>query len=171
MPLSIFTVPSFSVDVSEDFGAAVSEGKTGCQRLFDEILAREFGDYRYGKLHRLTVDTYSLQHPGRYMRTGKSFAAHLTGMYAALEGDGTNTQAINAAVQQWLNGSKVIERPEEPRSQERGILTVAHLHGAADADDHIKRVMEWARSTWEAWSDHHETAREWIEQAVAETRE
>jgi hypothetical protein len=37
--------------------------RSTCQSLFDEILAREFGDFRYGRTHRLTVDTYSLQHP------------------------------------------------------------------------------------------------------------
>jgi hypothetical protein len=29
--------------------------------LFDEILARELGDFRFGRLHRLAVDAYSLQ--------------------------------------------------------------------------------------------------------------
>ena len=57
-------------------GAVVSGGKAGCQKLFEEVIAREFGDYRYSRRHRLTVDTYSLQHPERYMRSGKSFTAH-----------------------------------------------------------------------------------------------
>jgi hypothetical protein len=57
--------------------------------LFDEVLSREFGDYRYAREHRLTVDAYSLQHPAEYMRSPKSNAAHLTGMYAAFAGGGT----------------------------------------------------------------------------------
>ena len=72
-------------DVCEDCGAVVLEGKAGCQKLFEAVVARELGDYRYGKTHRLTVDAYSLQHPEPYMRSGKSFAAHLTGVCAALE--------------------------------------------------------------------------------------
>ena len=47
----------------EDCGAAAEQGKAGCLKLFEEILAREFSDYRYGRIHRLTVDAYSLQHP------------------------------------------------------------------------------------------------------------
>ena len=39
------------------------KSSTECKEHFDEILAKEFSDYRYGKVHRLTVDTYSLQHP------------------------------------------------------------------------------------------------------------
>ena len=64
-------------------GADVRGGRAGCQQLCDEVLAREFGDYRYAREHRLTVDAYSLQHPDEYMRSAKSYAAHLTGAYVA----------------------------------------------------------------------------------------
>jgi hypothetical protein len=134
--------------------------------MFDEVLAREFGDYRYARLHRLTVDTYSLQHPERYMRSGKSFVAHLTGMCAALEGD--DAMAINQAVQRWLNGPKAIQRPEGVPPRKRGDLTVVHLPGSANAEEHVKRVWEWARSTWAAWSEYHPLAKQWIERATAD---
>ena len=83
--MSVSEPKDTSNDVCESCGAAVAQGKSGCRGLFEEILAREFSDYRYGKIHRLTVDAYSLQHPEEYMRSGKSFVAHLTGMSAALE--------------------------------------------------------------------------------------
>ena len=51
-------------DVCEACGAAVPGGRTGCETLFHEVIAREFGDYRYGRIHRLTVDAYSLQAMG-----------------------------------------------------------------------------------------------------------
>ena len=148
-------------------GAPVADGRAGCQKLFDEVLAREFGDFRYGRLHRLTVDSYSLQHPAEYMRSGKSYAAHLTGMCAAMEMD--DARSVNEAVQRWLSGPKTIERPSEPPGSKRGLLTVAHLHAAADADQHLTRVRDWARSTWDAWRDYHAIARQWIEQAGAGT--
>ena len=84
-------------------------GRTGCQQLFDEVLAREFGDYRYAREHRLMVDAYALQHPAEYMRSAKSFAAHLTGMCAALEHG--ETAEVNRAVQKWLNGPPSVPRP------------------------------------------------------------
>jgi uncharacterized OB-fold protein len=151
----------------EACGAIAVEGREGCQRLFDEILAREFSDYRYGRVHRLTVDTYSLQHPEQYMRSGKSFVAHLTGICAALETD--ETVAINQAVQKCLNGPQTVERPEEPPPGKRGALTIDYVHGATDAEEHIKRVREWARSTWSAWSAYHEMARQWIDLATKES--
>jgi uncharacterized protein DUF5946 len=152
--------------VCEECGANVPEGRDGCQRLFDEVLTREFGDYRYAKLHRLTVDTYSLQHPEKYMRSGKSFVAHLTGICAAVEGD--DARAVNQAVQRWLNGPRAIERPEDPPPGQRGVLTIDYLHAAADAEEHARRVREWARSSWVAWSAHHHLARQWIGDATRE---
>jgi hypothetical protein len=39
-------------DVCEDCGAVVPEGKAGCQRVFDEVIAREFSDYIYSQCRR-----------------------------------------------------------------------------------------------------------------------
>lgn len=154
-----------SPSICPECGAPVTGGRAGCQKLFDEVLAREFGDFRYARLHRLTVDAYSLQHPSEYMRSGKSYAAHLTGMCAAMERD--DAGGVNEAVQRWLNGAKALERPSEPPPSTRGSLTVAHVHGAANAEEHLARVREWARTTWDAWHDYHAVARQWIDQAGA----
>ena len=151
-------------DVCEACGTAVPGGRDGCERLFHEVIAREFGDYRYGRVHRLTVDAYSLQHPAQYMRSGKSFAAHLTGICAALELE--DTRAINRTVQQWLSTNPAVEKPAQLPTQ-RGDLTVAHVHAAATPEEHTARVRQWARSIWEAWSDHHALARQLIAEAGA----
>jgi hypothetical protein len=143
----------------------VDGGREACQRLFDEILAREFGDYRYGRIHRLTVDAYSLQHPGDYMKSAKSYAAHLTGVYAALEEGGAIE--TNRVVQQWLNGPRVLERPGQPPPRQRGDLTVLHAHAAASPEDHLRLVREWAASAWQAWHAYHQVARQWIDEARA----
>ncbi len=156
---------SESNDVCEDCGAAAAEGKAGCLKIFEEILAREFGDYRYGRIHRLTVDAYSLQHPDKYMRSGKSFAAHLTGVYAALEGE--DALSINRMVQKWLSTNPQIEKPAH-LPKRRGDLTVTYIHAAADADEHIERVREWARDVWGAWSEHHDLARRLISEATSQ---
>jgi hypothetical protein len=153
-------------DACEDCGAAVAGGKAGCLKLFEEILAREFSDYRYGRIHRLTVDSYSLQHPDKYMRSGKSFAAHLTGMCAALEYE--DAPALNQLVQKWLSTNPQIVKPVQLPAQ-RGNLTIAYVHSASDADEHIKRVREWAQDVWEEWAEHHDLARQLISEAGAQT--
>lgn len=154
-----------SDDVCEDCGAVAAQGKAGCLKLFEEIIAREFSDYRYGKIHRLTVDAYSLQHPGEYMRSGKSFAAHLTGMCAALEHE--NTLALNQTVQKWLSTNPRVAKPVQ-LPERRGSLTIAYIHSASGADEHVERVREWAREVWGAWSEHHDLARRLISEAAAE---
>jgi hypothetical protein len=118
-----------SDDVCQDCGAVAAQGKAGCLKLFEEILAREFSDYRYGRIHRLTVDAYALQHPDAYMRSGKSFAAHLTGMCAGIEYE--NTLTVNQAVQKWLSTNPKIEKPAQIPEQ-RGNLTITYIHSAAD---------------------------------------
>lgn len=152
--------------VCEVCGAVVAEGMAGCVKLFEEVLAREFSDYQYGRIHRLTVDTYSLQHPEEYMRSGKSFAAHLTGMCAALEYE--ETSAINQAVQKWLSTNPKIEKPAN-LPEHRGKLTITYIHSASDGEEHIRQVREWAQDVWESWSKHHDLARGLIIEAKAGT--
>ena len=156
---------NMSDDVCEDCGAVVAEGKAGCLKVFEEILAREFSDYRYGRIHRLTVDAYSLQHPDEYMRSGKSFAAHLTGMCAALESE--DALSTNQAVQRWLSTNPRIEKPAHI-PERRGGLTITYIRGAADAEEHVKRVREWARDVWGAWSAHRDLAGRLISAATSQ---
>lgn len=108
-----------------------------------------------------TVDAYSLQHPDKYMRSGKSYAAHLTGMYAALKGE--FTAEVHRAVQQWLNGSKALQRPDHPAAGQRGALTIVHVLEAKGPD--VQRVREWAASVWEAWRGYRPIAQQWIDAA------
>ncbi len=150
-------------DVCEDCGAAVAGGRAGCLKLFEEIIAREFSDYRYGRTHRLTVDAYSLQHPDKYMRSGKSFAAHLTGMCAALEQE--DAAALNQTIQKWLSTNPQIDKPAH-LPERRGDLTITYISSASDADEHVNRVKEWARDVWVAWREHHDLARRLINEAT-----
>ncbi|HEY9404008.1 MAG TPA: DUF5946 family protein [Pyrinomonadaceae bacterium] len=153
-------------DICDDCGAAVSAGKIGCRKTFEEVIAREFGDYRYGRIHRLTVDAYCLQHPEPYMRSGKSFAAHLTGVCAALEYE--DASDINQTVQKWLSGNPLINKPARLPA-DRGALTIMYIHSAADAEEHTRRVRQWAQSVWDAWGKHHDLAKQLIDEAAANT--
>jgi len=152
----------------EDCGAVVAKGRAGCLNLFEEILAKEFSDYRYGRIHRLTVDAYSLQHPDKYMRSGKSFAAHLTGICAAVEREDVFT--VNRVVQKWLSTNPQINKPAHI-PERRGALTISYIHTAGDAKEHIERVREWALDVWSAWSEHHDLARRLISEAISNVSE
>jgi hypothetical protein len=137
----------------------VAGGIEGCQRLFESIGLREYEDMRFGRYHRIVVDVYAMQHPDRYGRSAKSFAAHLTGLCAWLE-DEAGAQAVNAAVQRWLSGPSPIERPPVPRGY--GVLTIRELVDADGPVNYGDALRRWARSTWESYAGLHATAHDWI---------
>jgi hypothetical protein len=60
----------------------------------DGFLARDFSDVAYFRVHRLMVDVYSLHHPDRYCASGKSLAAHLTGLGVLLERGGSRAVGV-----------------------------------------------------------------------------
>jgi len=141
-------------------------GAEGCQRLFEAIGLREYEDMRFARYHRIVVDAYAMQHPERYGRSAKSFAAHLTGLCAWLQNE-AEAQTVNAAVQRWLNGPSPIEKPSLPESY--GDVTIREI---VDADDPVRygdALRRWTRSTWDAYRSLHTTARGWIAAAVAAT--
>jgi hypothetical protein len=151
----------------EPAGQCESCGSPGsredCQLIFDELLARDFSDAGYFRVHRLLVDTYSLQHPDRYCVSAKSLAAHLTGLCALLERGGDRAVGV-AALRIWLDGKPRIQKPEIPRS--RGRLTVADVRHVRAPEAYAAAVERWALSTWKAYSSVHPVARRWVAEAL-----
>lgn len=150
-------------------GADGAADEEECNRLFQEVVGREFSQPELFHVHRLTVDAYSLQHPGQYMKSAKSAAAHLTGMCWAMEGQ--DDPSISHALSRFLDGAPKLVRPEPvPPGRARGGLTIADVHSAEDSEQHIQRVKEWARGAWASWAQHHEQARRWVEEVKAKGR-
>lgn len=136
-----------------------------CKEMFDEILAKEFSDFNYGRVHRLTVDSYSLQHPDPYMVSAKSFAAHLTGMCCTMMYD--NDQQLMRLLQRWLNGNRVLIKPD--LLEGLGSLNISHIMDSKDGPHHQSLVREWAAKVWEAYTPYHDLAQEWIHSAQKES--
>lgn len=136
------------------------ESSPGCWACFGEVLAREYSDYRYARAHRLTVDAYAVQHPGRPSpQSVQSVALHLMSLCAIIEKDGdhrTATKMLKRASKQ----KGLFQWIEPPSSM--GRLTVLDVQRASDADEHVSAVREWAASAWSAWSEHHASVRNWL---------
>lgn len=139
-------------------------GTAGCRALFEEVLVRDYSDFRYARVHRKIVDTYCLQHPERYCASAKSFAAHLTGLCWAFEHNGH--PPVGRALLRWLDANPSIDRPEPPSP--RGEITIVEVYAAPDAEAHALAVESWARSTWEAYAAPHPLARRWLAEAFAQ---
>ena len=147
-------------------GLSVPPNSPSCPELFDQLIARDFSDFRYGRVHRLAVDCYALQHPGRYCSSAKSLMAHLAGLCIALECE--SGLAAYQALQRSLNGNPPLARPAVPAF--RGSLTIAHVQGACAPGSYASAVKEWAGSVWQAYSGLHDLARHWLEPALAQPR-
>lgn len=140
-------------------GLVLDGGTAGCQAIFDAESARQYADVRLARHHRLCVDTYALQHPDRYCRSAISFAAHLTGLCAAMDHPGHPT--LLRDLQQWLSGRPALDRPVEPA--DRGALRIDELAAAGDDPAAYTAATErWASSTWAAYAALQGLAREWV---------
>ena len=137
-------------------------GRDACRTLFEGLGLRAFEDSRYAAMRRLAVDCYACQHD-RYILSGRSLAAHLTGLAVAIEHGGD--EHVNERVQRWLSRTRELEKPAVPRL--RGEVTIADV-AAAPPDEYPAAVRRWAQSVWDAWHEHHALAREWI--AAAQSR-
>ncbi len=139
-------------------GLVIVGGGDACQGLFEREMGREYSDYRFARHHRTVVDIYALQHPDRYCASAKSFAAHLTGLCAAIEAPGHPT--LLRDLQQWLSHPRQLARPVPPT--DRGAVTIADVLAVDEPDAHAATVEGWARSTWTAYRPLHGVAREWV---------
>ncbi|MGH8103774.1 MAG: DUF5946 family protein [bacterium] len=147
----------------EDCGAAPADVRDGCRQVFEQIIAKEFSDMRYGKVHRLTVDCYSMQHPA-YILSAKSFAAHLTRLCCAMEHG--RSARIYKAINRWLDGPARMQKPSDLRKA-AGYLTITHIARTVTPEEHVEKVQEWAESVWAAWGGFHALARELVEAATS----
>ena len=139
------------------------ESSPGCWACFGEVLAREYSDLQYQKVHRLTVDTYALQHPGQPSpQSIRSVALHSISLCAIFEGGVEMSQATKI-IEQAARQKERFAWLSPPSSM--GALSIAEVHRAADAQDHARLVDQWARSAWSAWSEHHAVIRRWLSES------
>jgi hypothetical protein len=148
-------------------GRAVAGGTAGCRADFDALVGRDFSDARFFASHNLLVDTYALQHPDEFCKSGKSLAAHLCRLCLLL-GDDAGKAAGIAAVRAWLDGPRALEKPLIP--SRRGATILADLAGIDDPAAWRAALTGWAESTWAAWRDLHPIAGQWIADALASGR-
>ncbi|MDX1909275.1 MAG: DUF5946 family protein [Bacteroidia bacterium] len=126
----------------------------GCWNLYGQILAKEYGEYNYPALtHRLTVDTYAIQHPGQPGRQStQSVNIHLISLYLVLVKKLSGKEATqkmgailaNEPTFEWLE-------PPVPNGQK----TVSDVLAATNREWHEIKVREWAEDVWNGWYSMH----------------
>jgi len=138
----------------------------GCWAVYGQVLAKEFefakdvvDEDHYQAMRRLTVDAYSVQHPGVPSRqTRQSTAVHLISLYSVLERAYSAEKALRV-MRRAVSHSERFFWLEPPTFM--GATTVVDVSRANNPLEYEKLVQEWARASWEAWSQHHEQVRRW----------
>ena len=139
------------------------ESSPGCWAVFNELLAREFGDASYGRVHRHTVDVYAVQHPGTNdRRQRQSVALHLIGLCHWLEHD-LEQDRLNAITQRLATQERDWHWLEPPSTYD---MTGVDVLRARSGAEHRELVRAWAQSTWHAWAEHHAQVRAWAADAL-----
>ncbi len=135
------------------------ESSPGCWAVYGEVLAREYSQASYYRVHKFTVDAYAAQHPGQPSpQSIQSVAVHLIRLCLMLE-EGTGAEHATAVIQKAVSNKAAFRWIDPPES--RGEITVADAHRAASPEEHAAQVRAWAESVWNAWSAHHRTVRGW----------
>jgi CTP:molybdopterin cytidylyltransferase MocA len=134
-----------------------------CWAAFSELIAREFSDPAYGRVHRHTVDAYAVQHPGNPgRRQQQSVAVHLVALCHWLE-HGFSMERLNPITQRLTARKDDWPWLDPPSGYE---MTVLDALSASSGEEHADLVRRWAASVWEAWSEHHDRVREWAALAL-----
>jgi hypothetical protein len=129
-----------------------------CWALYGELLAREYNDPAYMTAHRMTVDAYCAQHPGKpERRTIQSINVHLVGLFLTVERDTSGDFARNAIGTLIENYADRFQWLNPPSSL--GDMNVQDILAAKDACSHQRLARQWAASVWQAWSSYHDHIR------------
>jgi hypothetical protein len=125
-----------------------------CWALYGDLLAREYNDPAYMTVHRMTVDAYCAQHPGKpERRTIQSINVHLVGLFLTVERDTPGDFArsvIGSLIENYSDRFRWLNAPLS-----LGEITVQDILVAKDACSHQTLTRQWAASVWQAWSQFH----------------
>jgi hypothetical protein len=107
---------------------------SGCWKIYCEaILVREYGEWNYPPIHRLTVDAYAAQHPGiETPQTTQSVISHLTAINLVLNRDFSfemATEKMGQLIEEYKDDFSWLEPPEN-----RGGITVIDVAGPHDLE-------------------------------------
>ena len=146
----------------EECGATIDGGTEGCHELMVDITVRS-PDPRRLVVRRTVVDAYALQHPASRCANDREVASHLLSLCCALEYN--NSLDIYSGMNAWLTRARDLPSLSIPAF--RGSLTIVDADAAGSIEEYIERVRKWGLSVWEAWHEHHDTVRGWIEEIRA----
>lgn len=125
----------------------------GCWKVFGDVLAKEYSDQEYWKVHRLTVDSYACQHGGDTSRAIQSVNVHLCALYLAIERKlpfAAFSPQMKKVITKFKSQFVALDPPDW-----QGVMKVTDVSKAKDAAEHCLLVQKWAEEVWQAWEHEH----------------
>jgi hypothetical protein len=131
-----------------------------CFTAFSTVLAAEYSDPALLQTHRLTVDTYAVQHTGDQTdrRAVQSVGLHLARLCVQLESE-RPPLGTNAVILDFSQHKSTLVALDPPTTFR---MTIADVLPDCGLAGHAENVRKWARTTWEDWALHHRYISDWI---------
>lgn len=154
-------------------GCGLATGRKVCQDTFNDVSlrVRALAWTDSLKTWRLMHDVYALQHPDDQCTSYKDLIVHLGGVAWAIEHGGN--ERGHRLILQFASRPGWEHEPYPPPPgipAARGTILVTSLERLAEPQLLVSGIDRWARSTWMAYAALQATTREWVQQAVAQTR-
>ena len=116
-----------------------------CWEVYEQVLAKEFSDPAYFKVHRITVDAYAASHIGDQSdrRARQSANLHLIALYLFFQ-KGAPIHEIKTFLSQATTPKRdwpVVQSVDSP-----DWLTVYDVVKASNPEEHEALVYQWGRS-------------------------
>ena len=136
------------------------ESSPACWAAYGEVLAREYSDPGYYRVHRLSVDAYAVQHPGRPSpQSIQSVNLRLIRLCCLVE-KSLPVEKANDLMQAATGQKQRYVWLTPPTSL--GEITVKDVYETKDLEEHLAAVLRWSESAWQAWAPHHAMIRSLI---------
>lgn len=136
------------------------QSSSGCFAAFNALLAAEYSSVDLGRINRLTVDTWAVQHPGdpNDRRAVQSVGLHLARLMLQLACPRPPAET-NQVMLDFACHKHTLRALVPPSGFSRTVADVAPFAGTPQ---HVSKVHEWAEATWKDWSHEHAYIGDWI---------
>lgn len=130
-----------------------------CWARYGAVLEREYSTPELMYTHRLSVDSYAVQHPGNNdPRARYSVGLHLARLMLQVENNSQPEETNNMML--GLSAAKdSLSQLEPPVSFD---MTVADIPLVEGNESHVIAVRAWAAESWHAWKEHHDYIKAWV---------
>jgi hypothetical protein len=132
----------------------------GCWNIYSKVIDKTKPIHESNYIRELIVDTYSAQHPGKESAvTKQSLAIHLIRLYFFFELN-QSLGKLSYKAQKVLSNVNHYHWLTPPKNL--GKLTIVDVFKYANEEDQKQKVLEWAETTWYAWSQYHPIVKRWV---------